>query len=474
LIDREEIVPGKQYDVVVIGSGVGGYTAAIRAGQLGLKTACVEGAPVLGGTCLNLGCIPSKALLHASEMFALARDKFAGLGIKVSPEFDLQAMMKQKQASVDALEHGIGYLFRKYKVDRINGWGRFAGRHQVRVNKADGSADLLNARHVVIATGSIPTPLPSIKVDQRRIVDSTGALSLSEPPRRLLVIGAGSIGLEIGSVWHRLGARVEVIEYLDRILPDADEEISSALQRILEKQGFGFRLAAKVVDLGVAEGVVSARLQSLSDNTSSTVKADVVLIAIGRQPFVGDLGLETIGLTLDQRGFVPTRGFQTSVPGVWAIGDVAGGPMLAHKAEDEGVACIELLAGLAGHVNYDIIPNVVYTSPEVAWVGQTEAQVKATGRSFKVARFPFSANSRAKLAHEAEGFVKLISSTDDYRILGVHMIGPQVSELIGETCVAMEFHADSEDLARTCHPHPTRSEALRQAAMDVNDWMTQA
>jgi len=288
------------------------------------------------------------------------------------------------------------------------------------------------------------------------------------------VIGAGSIGLEIGSVWRRLGARVEVVEYLDHILPGAGDAISSALQRILEKQGVALRLGTRIVDLRVVGDAVSAVLQGRRDNTSSTVDADVVLVAIGRHPFVGDLGLETIGPTSDQRGFIPTQGFQTSVPGVWAIGDVAGGPMLAHKAEDEGFACIEMIAGLAGHVDYDIIPNVVYTSPEVAWVGQTEAQVKGSGSPVKVGHFPFSANSRANLAHEAEGFIKVISSTDDYRILGVHMIGPQVSELIGEACVAMEFHADSEDLARTCHAHPTRSEALRQAAMDVGGWMTQA
>jgi dihydrolipoamide dehydrogenase len=471
---HEGTVTVADYEVVVIGSGVGGYTAAIRAGQLGLRTACVEGAPVLGGTCLNVGCIPSKALLHASEMFDLARTKFAGLGIKVSPELDLQTMMKQKQASVDALGHGIEYLFRKHNVTRVNGWGTFTEPGLINVRQTDGTAIQLKARHTVIATGSIPTALPNIKIDQKRIVDSTGALALREPPRRLLVIGAGSIGLEIGSVWRRLGAQVEVIEYLDRILPGADEAISTALQRILEKQGLAFRLATKVVDLHMTGTAVSVTLQSHLGSGSSTIEADVVLIAIGRQPFVGDLGLETIGLTVDRRGFIPTRDFQTSVPGVWAVGDVTGGPMLAHKAEDEGVACIEIIAGLAGHVDYDIIPNVVYTSPEVAWVGQTEAQVKESGRPFKVGRFPFSANSRAKLAHEAEGFVKVISSTDDYRILGVHMIGPQVSELIGEVCVAMEFHADSEDLARTCHPHPTRSEALRQAAMDVDGWMTQA
>jgi dihydrolipoamide dehydrogenase len=467
-------VTATDYDVVVIGSGVGGYTAAIRAGQLGLRTACVEGAAVLGGTCLNVGCIPSKALLHASEMFDLARTKFAGLGVKVSPELDLQTMMSQKQASVDALGRGIEYLFRKHKVTRVNGWGEFTAPGLINVRQADGTETQLKARHTVIATGSIPTALPNVKVDQRRIVDSTGALSLREPPRRLLVIGAGSIGLEIGSIWRRLGAQVEVVEYLDRIAPGADEAVSSALQRILEKQGFKFRLMTEVLESRVASDAVLVTVRGRSNSKPSTIEADIVLVATGRQPFTGALGLERIGLQLDQRGFVSTHAFQTDVAGVWAIGDVTGGAMLAHKAEDEGVACVELLAGRAGHVDYDIIPSVIYTSPEAAWVGQTEAQVKARRQPYKVGRFPFSANSRAKLAHEAEGFVKVISSLDDYRILGVHMIGPQVSELIGEACVAMEFHADSEDVARTCHPHPTRSEALRQASMDVDGWMTQA
>jgi dihydrolipoamide dehydrogenase len=462
------------YDVVVIGSGVGGYTAAIRAGQLGLKTACVEGARALGGTCLNVGCIPSKALLYASELFDMARTKFAGFGIKVSPELDLSAMMAQKQASVDALGRGIEFLFHKNKVDRIDGWARFSGPGGVKVLKLDGVEIHLAARKVVIATGSIPTPLPGVTIDQKRIVDSTGALTLREVPKKLLVIGAGSIGLELGSVWRRLGAEVEVVEFLDRIIPGADESVSSAFQRLLEKQGFSFRLSSKVVKATVHHAVVSVDVQSLKGGTTTTVTADVALIAVGRRPFVGDLGLETVNLTLDEHGFVPTQNFATATPGVWAIGDVTVGPMLAHKAEDEGVSCVELLAGLAGHVDYGIIPNVIYTSPEVAWVGLTEAQVRASGRPYKIGRFPFSANSRAKLQHEGEGFVKVISSTDDYRILGVHMIGPAVSEIIGEACLAMEFHADSEDVARTCHPHPTRSEALRQATMGVDGWTMQA
>src|SRR5271163_3171338 len=462
------------YDVVVIGSGVGGYTAANRAGQLGLKTACVEGTPVLGGTCLNVGCIPSKALLHASELFDLARTKFAGFGIKVSPELDLPTMMTQKQTSVDALGHGIEFLFHKNKVDRIDGWARLAGPSKVQVRKPDGSDIQLTTRHVVIATGSIPTPLAGVTVDQVRIVDSTGALTLREVPKKLLIIGAGSIGLELGSVWRRLGAEVEIVEFLDHIIPGADTAIATACQKMLEKQGVAFRLSTKVLEATAHDAGVSVEVESLKDGVKATVEVDVVLVSVGRRPFVGDLGLETVNLAPDNRGFIPTQNFATSAPGIWAIGDVTVGPMLAHKAEDEGVACIETLAGLAGHVDYDIIPSVIYTSPEVAWVGLTEEQVRASGHPYKVGRFPFSANSRAKLQHEGEGFVKVISSTDDYRILGVHMIGPTVSELIGEVCLAMEFHADSEDVARTCHPHPTRSEALRQAAMAVDGWMTQA
>jgi dihydrolipoamide dehydrogenase len=434
----------------------------------------VEGASVLGGTCLNIGCIPSKALLHASQMFDLARTKFAGFGIKVSPELDLLTMMSQKQATVDALGHGIEYLFRKYKVVRVNGWAEFAAPGLVDVKQTNSSKVPLNSHHVVIASGSIPSTLPNVQVDQRKIVDSTGALSLQEVPRRLLVIGGGSIGLELGSIWRRLGAQVEVIEYLDRVAPGTDHAVSSALQRLLEKQGFKFHLSTEVIEARVTGDTVSVSIRSRATDDASTIEADVVLVAIGRRPFTGTLGLEKIGLRPDAHGFITTRAFQTDVPGVWAIGDVAGGAMLAHKAEDEGVACVEKLAGRAGQVDYDIIPSVIYTSPEVAWVGQTEGQVKASGQPYKVGRFPFSANSRAKLAHEAEGFVKVIASLDDYRILGVHMLGPEVSELIGEGCLAMEFRADSEDVARACHPHPTRSEALRQASMDIDGWTTQA
>ncbi|MDB5576556.1 MAG: dihydrolipoamide dehydrogenase [Bradyrhizobium sp.] len=462
------------YDVVVIGSGVGGYTAAIRAGQLGLKAACIEGTPVLGGTCLNVGCIPSKALLHASELFDLARNGFAGFGIEVSPKLDLTMMMAQKQESVDALGRGIEFLFHKNKVERIDGWARLDGPGAVRVRRPDGSDLSLSTRHVVIATGSVPTTLPDVTVDQKRIVDSTGALTLGEVPKKLVVIGAGSIGLELGSVWRRLGAEVEVVEFLDHILPGADATIASACQKILEKQGFVFHLSTKVLKASAHGAGVSVEVEALGDGAKATIEADVVLVSVGRRPFVGELGLETVGVVVDERGFVATKDFATSAPGVWAIGDVTHGPMLAHKAEDEGVACVEIIAGLPGLVDYEIIPSVVYTTPEIAWVGKTEAQVKESGVPYKVGRFPFSANSRAKLQHEGEGFVKVIAKTDNFRILGVHMIGPSVSELIGEACLAMEFDADSEDVARTCHAHPTRSEALRQACMAIDGWMTQS
>ncbi|MDB5479383.1 MAG: lpdA [Caulobacteraceae bacterium] len=469
-----ETVGMTDYDVVVIGSGVGGYTAAIRASQLGLKTACVEGNSVLGGTCLNNGCIPSKSLLHATGLFDFARTKFAEFGIRVSPKFDLSIMMSQKQASVDALGRSIEDLFDKNGVDRIEGWARLNCSGRISVRRAEQTKVTLSARHVVIATGSIPSSLPGVVVDQNRIVDSTGALALREPPRRLLIIGAGCIGLELGSVWRRLGSDVEVVEAHDRIIPGADEEISRALRGILEKQNLRFRLLTMALDALAGEDEVVVRVRNLADGTIRSLKADVVLSAVGRQPFVGDLGLEAIGLSLDKQGFIPTEPFATAVPGIWAVGDVTRGPMLAHKAEDEAIACIELLAGRPGRMDYDVIPNVIYTSPEVAWVGETEAEVRTSGRGYRVGRFPFSANSRARLAHESEGFVKVISSREDYRILGVHMIGPQASEIIGEACVAMAFQADGEDVARTCHPHPTRSEALRQAAMGAEGWMTQA
>jgi dihydrolipoamide dehydrogenase len=463
-----------EFDVVIIGGGPAGYNGAIRGGQLGLKVACVEKRATLGGTCLNVGCIPSKALLHASEYFELAAKDFAGIGIKVTPELDLPAMMKAKGDSVGQLTKGIEFLFRKNKAEWIKGAGRIAGAGKVLVTAEDGSTRELSAKHIVIATGSEPSGLPGITVDQTRVVDSTGALALERVPASMIVIGAGIIGLELGSVWRRLGAQVTAVEYLDRICPGMDEETAKTFQRALTKQGMAFKLGRKVTGAEVTETGVKLTVEPAAGGAAETLEAEVVLLAVGRRPYTADLGLETVGIVPDKRGFIETDHFRTSAPGVWAIGDVTHGPMLAHKGEDESVACLELIAGKAGHVNYELIPSVVYTYPEVAWVGKTEEELKASGVAYKAGKFPFTANSRAKVNHEAEGFVKVLADAKTDRILGVHMIGPQVGEMIGEYCVAMEFAASSEDVARTCHPHPTRSEALRQAAMGVEGWTMQA
>jgi dihydrolipoamide dehydrogenase len=462
------------YDVVIIGAGPGGYNAAIRAGQLGLKVACVEKGPTLGGTCLNVGCMPSKALLHASELYEKAGRDFALLGIQVSPKLDLAQMMKQKADSVTALTKGVEFLFKKNKVDWIRGAGKIAGPGKVEVTGGDGKVTTLDAKNIVIATGSAPAGLPGVTVDQQRIVDSTGALSLAEVPKSLVVIGAGIIGLELGSVWRRLGAKVTVVEFLDRITPGADAEVANTLQRLLAKQGVEFKLGAKVTGAKASKKSVSLTVEPVAGGPSETLEADYVLLAIGRRPFTDGLGLESVGITPDKRGFIETDHWRTSAPGVWAIGDVTLGPMLAHKAEEEAVATIETIAGRAGHVNYGVIPSVIYTAPEVAWVGKTEEELKAEGRAYKTGKFPFTANSRAKINHETDGFVKVLADAATDEVLGVHMIGPDVSEMVGEFCVAMEFRAASEDVARTCHPHPTRSEALRQAAMGVEGWTMQA
>ena len=464
-----------QYDVVIIGGGPGGYNAAIRAGQLGLKVGLVEGRETLGGTCLNVGCMPSKALLHASELYAAAAGpEFATLGIEVKPKLNLPQMMAQKTESVTALTKGIEFLFKKNKVEWIKGWGRIDGPGKVVVKAVDGAETVLEAKNIIIATGSEPTPLPGVTVDNKRIVDSTGALSLPEVPGHLVVIGAGVIGLELGSVWRRLGAEVTVVEYLDRVCPGMDEETAKTFQRSLTKQGFKFQLGQKVTGATASASGVEITMEPVKGGEPQTLAANYVLVAIGRRPFTEGLGLETVGITPDKRGVVANDHFKTGVGGVWVVGDVTSGPMLAHKAEDEGVACVELIAGKAGHVNYDLIPGVIYTAPEVATVGKTEEELKAAGVAYKVGKFPFSANSRAKINHEGEGFVKVLADAKTDRILGVHMIGPNVGDLIAEYCVAMEFSASSEDVARTCHPHPTRSEALRQAAMGVEGWTMQA
>ena len=461
------------YDVIIIGGGPGGYNAAIRAGQLGLKAACVDSRTTLGGTCLNVGCMPSKALLHASEMFEIARFDFKTLGIDAEAKLNLPQMMKQKDESVTGLTKGIEFLFRKNKVEWLKGHGRIAGPGKVVVRAADGSETEHAAKNIVIATGSIPAPLPGVEVDQSRIVDSTGALSLPEVPKRLIVIGAGVIGLELGSVWRRLGAEVIVVEYLDRILPGTDAEVAQALQKSLAKQGMSFRLGAKVTGAEASDKAVTLSFEPVAGGAAETLEAEVVLLAIGRRPNTEGLGLDSVGITPDRRGFIETDHGRTSAGGFWAIGDVTPGPMLAHKAEEEAVAVIETIAGKAGHVNYEVIPGVVYTYPEVATVGRTEEDLKAEGIEYKVGKFPFSANSRARINHEAEGFVKVLADARTDRILGAHMVGPDVGEMVGEWCVAMEFVAASEDVARTCHPHPTRSEALRQAAMAVEGWAMQ-
>jgi dihydrolipoamide dehydrogenase len=462
------------YDVVIIGAGPGGYNAAIRAGQLGLKVAIVEKRATLGGTCLNVGCIPSKALLHASEMLQMAIYDFADMGIDATPKLNLPQMMANKAASVDALVKGVQFLMKKNKVEVLMGAGRIAGPGKVVVKAADGTETEHQARNIVIATGSEPAGLPGVAVDNGRIVDSTGALSLPEVPKHMVVIGAGVIGLELGSVWRRLGAKVTVVEYLDRIIPGTDAEVATALQKSLAKQGFEFRLGAKVTGAKASKTGVDLTYEPVAGGTAETLQADYVLLAIGRRPYTEGLGLETVGITPDKRGMIANDHFRTTAPGVWVIGDVTAGPMLAHKAEDEAVACIELIAGKAGHVNYDVIPSVIYTYPEVAVVGKTEEELKAAGVAYKVGKFPFTANSRAKVNHETEGFVKVIADARTDRVLGAHLIGPSVSEMIGEYAVAMEFAAASEDVARTCHPHPTRSEALRQAAMGVEGWTMQA
>ena len=463
------------YDVIIIGGGPGGYNAAIRAGQLGLKTALVEKRSTLGGTCLNVGCMPSKALLHASELYEAAAGKeFATLGIEVKPTLNLVQMMAQKAESVSALTKGIEFLMKKNKVDWVRGYGRIAGAGKVEVTAEDGAVTALEGKNIVIATGSEPSGLPGVSVDNVRIVDSTGALSLPEVPKSLVVIGAGIIGLELGSVWRRLGADVTVIEYLDRITPGMDGETAKTFQRSLTKQGMKFKLSSKVTGAKASKSGVELTVEPAAGGAAETIKADYVLLAIGRRPFTEGLGLETVGVEPDKRGFIPTDHFKTTAPGVWAIGDAILGPMLAHKAEEDGVACIELIAGKYGHVDYDLVPSVVYTAPEVAWVGKTEEQLKEAGVAYKAGKFPFTANSRAKINHETDGFVKVLADATTDEILGVHMIGPQVGEQIGEYCVAMAFKAASEDIARVCHPHPTRSEAGRQAAMGVEGWTMQA
>jgi dihydrolipoyl dehydrogenase len=457
------------YDLIVIGSGPGGYVCAIRAAQLGMKTAVVEKRATFGGTCLNIGCIPSKAMLNASELYEEAAHKFDKMGIKVgTPAVDLAAMLKYKQDAVDGNVKGVDYLFKKNKIETFHGAGRLAAPGKVEVKNADGKATLLETKNVVIATGSDAARLNGIDFDKKRIVSSTGALDLPAVPKKLLIVGAGIIGLELGSVWRRLGAEVTIVEFLDHILPGIDSEVARQFHRILQKQGIAVRLSSKVAGVDASGKVLKVKVEPAAGGAAETLDADIVLVAIGRVPYTDGLGLEALGVKKDNRGrIVVDPHFRTNVEGVYAIGDVIAGPMLAHKAEDEGVAVAEILAGQAGHVNYDVIPNVVYTSPEIACVGKSEEELKAAGIAYTVGKFPFTANARARVNLTTEGFVKVLADAKTDRVLGVHILGPDAGNMIGEAAVAMEFGASSEDIARTCHAHPTLSEAIKEAALAV-------
>ncbi|MBP0112694.1 MULTISPECIES: dihydrolipoyl dehydrogenase [Bradyrhizobium] len=456
------------YDLVVIGTGPGGYVCAVRASQLGMKVAVVEKNATLGGTCLNVGCMPSKALLHASEMFEEAGHSFAKMGVSVpAPKLDLPAMMNFKQQGIDGNVKGVEFLMKKNKVDVLKGTGKILGTGKVEVS-ADGKSQVVETKNIVIATGSDIARLKGIEIDEKRIVSSTGALSLEKVPGRLLVIGAGVIGLELGSVWRRLGSEVMVVEFLDRILPGMDGEVARQFQRILEKQGFAFKLGSKVTGVEANSKALLAKIEPAAGGAAETIEADVVLVCIGRVPYTDGLGLKEAGVALDARGRVQIDPhFATSLKGVYAIGDVVAGPMLAHKAEDEGVAVAEIIAGQAGHVNYDVIPGVVYTTPEVSSVGKTEEELKQAGTAYTVGKFPFTANGRSKVNQTTDGFVKILADAKTDRVLGVHIIGIEAGEMIHEACVLMEFGGSAEDLARTCHAHPTRSEAVKEAALAV-------
>lgn len=456
------------YDIIIIGGGPGGYNCAIRAGQLGLKVACVETRKTLGGTCLNVGCIPSKALLHSTEMLETANKDFAAMGLTGKVGFDLKKMMAAKSKTVDGLTAGIAYLFKKNKVDHIQGYGSI-----VKAGVVDVDGKTYNTKNIVIATGSEVASLPGIDVDEKTIVSSTGALDLKSVPKKLLVIGGGVIGLELGSVWRRLGSEVTVVEYMDAIMPGMDAEIQKQALRIFKKQKMKFELSRKVTGIEKSKSGLSVKTEAAAGGKPKDIEADVVLVCIGRRPFTVKLGLDAAGVETDKRGFVITDHYKTNVAGIWAVGDCTHGPMLAHKAEDEGVAAAELIAGKAGHVNYDVIPGVVYTAPEIASVGKTEQELKEAGTPYKAGKFPFTANSRARANHATDGFVKILAHADTDEILGAHIIGANAGDLIAEVCVAMEFRAASEDLARTCHAHPTITEAVRQAAMDVENWAMQ-
>ncbi len=458
-----------QFDLIVIGSGPGGYVGAIRAAQLGLKTAVIEKDKTFGGTCLNIGCIPSKALLASSEAYQHALHGLESHGVKVSKvELDLKTMMARKDKVVKQNTEGINFLFKKNKITGINGFGRIVGQGKVEVKDAEGKTQVLTTKNILIATGSVPVELPFLKFDEKRIVSNTGALELSEVPKSMIVVGGGVIGLELGSVWQRLGSKVTVIEYANRLGGMTDPDCMNVLKRSLEKEGMSFMISTKVTGSKVAADGVEITYEALTDGKTASMKADVVLVATGRKAFTAGVGTEEMGIQKDPQGrIIVDKHFQTNIPGIFSIGDAIAGPMLAHKAEEEGVALAEMLAGGAGHVNYDTVPGVIYTHPEIATVGITEEQAKEKGIEINVGKFPFMANGRARANNYTEGFVKIIADKKSDRILGAHMVGPSVSELIHEVIVCMEFGGSSEDLARSFHAHPTLSEAVREAALGV-------
>jgi dihydrolipoamide dehydrogenase len=458
------------YDLIVIGTGPGGYVCAIRAAQLGLKTAVVEKNATFGGTCLNVGCIPSKAMLHASELYEEAGHSFAQMGIKVGePSVDLTALLKYKDQNVEANVKGVEFLFKKNKIEALRGAARIVAPGRVEVKAADGGTQTLETKNIVIATGSDIARLNGIDIDEKRIVSSTGALELGKVPQKLLVVGAGIIGLELGSVWRRLGAQVTIVEFLDHILPGIDGEVARQFHRLQQKQGLAFKLASKVTAIDASDKVLKVKVEpAAGSGVGEMIEADIVLVAIGRVPYTEGLGLEAVGVTRDNRGRVVVDAhLRTNVGGIYAIGDVVAGPMLAHKAEDEGVAAAEVIAGQAGHVNYEVIPNIVYTHPEIASVGKTEEELKAAGIAYQIGKFPFSANARARANLATDGFVKILADAKTDRVLGVHILGPDAETMIAEAAIAMEFGASAEDIARTCHAHPTLSEAVKEAALAV-------